>query len=82
LLTQREVRELLNNLNGTMWLVVGLLYGTGMRLLEGLRLRVKDIEFPRREIVVREGKGNKDRITVLPENLMRPLRDQLAKARH
>ena len=48
-----------------------------MRLLEALRLRVKDVEFARREIVVREGKGNKDRVTVLPENLMAPLQAQL-----
>lgn len=52
-----------------------------MRLLEGLRLRAKDVEFERREIIVREGKGNKDRITVLPENLILPLREQFAKAR-
>ena len=63
-LTGREVRELIANLNGTMWLAVSLLYGTGMRLLEGLRLRVKDVEFERREIIVREGKGNKDRVTI------------------
>ena len=80
-LTQREVKALLDHLNGTMWLVASLLYGTGMRLLEGLRLRVKDVEFERREIVIREGKGNKDRVTVLPENLIEPLRDQLTKAR-
>ena len=80
-LTSREVKSLLDQLNGTMWLVASLLYGTGMRLLEGLRLRVKDVEFERREIVVREGKGNKDRVTVLPENLMLPLRDQIARAK-
>jgi integron integrase len=80
-LTAREVRELLHNTEGTMWLVCSLLYGTGMRLLECLRLRVKDIEFERREIVVREGKGNKDRVTVLPENLIQPLRDQLARVK-
>ncbi len=80
-LTPREVRELLEQLNGTMWLVVSLLYGTGMRLLEGLRLRAKDVDFERREILVRQGKGDKDRVTVLPENLMLPLRDQLAKAK-
>jgi integron integrase len=80
-LTAREVRELLHNTEGTMWLVCSLLYGTGMRLLECLRLRVKDIEFDRREIVVREGKGNKDRVTVLPENLIQPLRDQLARVK-
>ena len=80
-LTQREVRDLLLQMNGTMWLVASLLYGTGMRLLECLRLRVKDIEFTRREIMVREGKGNKDRVTVLPENLLVPLQEQLQKAR-
>lgn len=80
-LTSREVRELLLQLNGTMGLVASLLYGTGMRLLEGLRLRVKDVEFERREIVVREGKGNKDRVTVLPENLIAPLRQQIEHAR-
>ena len=80
-LTQREVRDLLDALNGPMWLVVSLLYGAGMRLLECLRLRVKDIEFERREIVVREGKGNKDRMTVLPENLIVPLRAQFERAR-
>ena len=81
-LTPREVRELLLNLEGgTAGLVVALLYGTGMRLLEGLRLRVKDVEFERREIIVREGKGGKDRVTVLPENLIAPLRGQLELAR-
>jgi integrase len=80
-LTPREVRALFDELNGTMGLIVSLLYGTGMRLLEGLRLRVKDVEFERREILVRDGKGGKDRVTMLPENLMLPLQDQLARAR-
>jgi len=52
-----------------------------MRLLEGLRLRAKDVDFERRTIVVREGKGNKDRVTMLPEHLVLPLRDQWSKAR-
>lgn len=80
-LTQREARELLMQLNGTTWLLASLLYGTGMRLLEGLRLRVKDVEFERRELIVREGKGNKDRVTVLPENLVQPLQAQIERAR-
>lgn len=80
-LTPREVRLLLNELNGTMGLIASLLYGTGMRLLEGLRLRVKDIELERRELIVRDGKGGKDRVTVLPENLVLPLQAQLAEAR-
>lgn len=80
-LTSREVKALLDELDGTMWLVVALLYGTGMRLLEGLRLRAKDVDFERRAIVVREGKGSKDRVTMLPEHLVLPLRDQWVKAR-
>ncbi|MEO8279911.1 MAG: integron integrase [Ideonella sp.] len=79
-LTAHEVRDLLLALDGGMHLVASLLYGSGMRLLEGLRLRVKDLEFARREIIVRAGKGNKDRVTVLPENLIEPLRIQLARA--
>ena len=80
-LTPSEVRELLLHMEGTTGLIAQLLYGTGMRLMEALRLRVKDVEFSRREIIVREGKGNKDRVTVLPENLLIPLRAQLEKAR-
>ena len=83
-LTPTEVRSLLHELSGTMGLVAALLYGTGMRLLEGLRLRIKDVDFERRELIVRDGKGGKDRVTVLPENLILPLRQQMAqaKARH
>ncbi len=80
-LTPREVERLLHELSGSSWLVAALLYGTGMRLLEGLRLRVKDVEFTRRECVVRDGKGGKDRVTVLPENLIGPLQQQLASAK-
>jgi integron integrase len=80
-LTATEMRALLNAMSGTMGLVASLLYGTGMRLLEGLRLRVKDIEFERREIIVREGKGNKDRVTVLPEDLILPLQAHLKKVK-
>lgn len=80
-LTPTEVRELLLHMQGTTGLMAQLLYGTGMRVMEVLRLRVKDVEFARREIVVREGKGNKDRVTVLSENLMRPLQAQLDHAR-
>lgn len=80
-LTPSEVRQLLLHVDGTTGLIAQLLYGTGMRLMESLRLRVKDVEFGRREIVIREGKGNKDRVTVLPENLIAPLQAQLVKAR-
>jgi integron integrase len=80
-LTASEVRKLLEQMNGTVGLLCALLYGTGMRLMEGLRLRTKDVEFERREILVRHGKGGKDRMTVLPENLILPLKEQLSKAR-
>ncbi len=65
-LTPEEVRAVLERARGTAGLILRLLYGTGMRILECLRLRVKDVEFARREIVVRDGKGGKDRVTVLP----------------
>jgi site-specific recombinase XerD len=68
-LTPHEVRSLLGEMSGPAGLVAALLYGTGMRLMEGLALRVKDVEFTRRELIVRQGKGGKDRVTVLPENL-------------
>lgn len=80
-LTVSEVRRLLEEMTGVQGLIASLLYGTGMRLMEGLRLRVKDVEFERREIVVRDGKGGKDRITVLPENLILPLREHLGRRR-
>jgi integron integrase len=80
-LTVPEVRSILQQMNGSVGLVCALLYGTGMRLIEGLRLRVKDVEFSRREVLVRDGKGGKDRVTVLPENLIAPLQEQTAKAR-
>jgi integron integrase len=80
-LTPSEVRALLENMHGTMALMARLLYGTGMRLLECLRLRVKDVEFTRCEIVVREGKGNKDRVTVLPDNLVQPLQEHLQRVK-
>lgn len=80
-LTPHETRALLEELHGTMWLVTSLLYGSGLRLMEGLRLRVKDVEFERREILVREGKGNKDRVTVLPENVLLPLKAHLDRTK-
>ena len=76
-----EVRVLLDQMEGVMALVARLLYGTGMRLMEGLRLRVKDVDFERREIIVRDGKGGKDRVTMLPDCLVAPLRAHLDKVR-
>ncbi|MGH2405392.1 MAG: phage integrase N-terminal SAM-like domain-containing protein [bacterium] len=72
-LTRQEVRAVLDELNGTPRLVCTLLYGSGVRLLECLRLRVKDVDFPSQEIRVREGKGRKDRVTMLPSGVREPL---------
>ena len=80
-LTPGEVRILLDQMEGSMGLVAQVLYGTGVRLMEGLRLRVKDVEFERREITVRDGKGGKDRVTVLPDRLVAPLRAHLNRVR-
>jgi integron integrase len=80
-LTLEEVQRLRALAGDTSGLVLRLLYGTGMRILECARLRVKDVDFARREIVVREGKGNKDRVTMLPAALVAPLREHLARVR-
>jgi integron integrase len=80
-LTREEVRSLLTQMIGTPKLVATLLYGSGMRLLEALRLRIKDIDFPTRVIVVRDGKGRKDRRTMLPVVLSEPLRTHLEAVR-
>lgn len=69
-------------MSGDAALVARFLYGTGTRLLEALRLRVKDVDLERREIIVRDGKGGKDRITVLPDRLVEPLRLHLAARRN
>ena len=79
-MTRQEVRALLGELEGEMWLMASLMYGTGMRLMECLRLRVLDVHFVPREINVRNGKGAKDRVTMLPETLVAPLREQMRRA--
>ena len=76
-LTREETRLLLGTMSGTSRLVATLLYGTGMRLLEGLRIRVKDVDFALNQIMVRDGKGQKDRPTMLPVSLKAPLADHL-----
>ncbi len=80
-LTQDEVARVLAQLDGELGLLARLLYGTGMRLMEGLRLRIKDVDFDRHAIVVRQGKGNKDRVVMLPRSLAPALRTQLLAAR-
>jgi integron integrase len=80
-LTRQEVQAVLSQLQGTHWLIASLLYGTGMRIMECMRLRVKDVDFSRKEILVRDGKGFKDRVTMLPAALSNPLREHLQKVK-
>lgn len=80
-LTQDEVRRVLSHLKGVDHLLLSLLYGTGMRLLEGLRLRVKDVELDLGQINVRDGKGGKDRVTVLPTSLEAAIRAHLVEVK-
>lgn len=80
-MTPEETQRVLGEMSGTARLVAELMYGTGMRILEALRLRVKDVDFARRIIVVREGKGQKDRVALLPETLMPRLEEQLSHVR-
>lgn len=80
-LSMVEVRQALARMDGRPWLLASLLYGTGMRLRECLRLRIKDVDFARNEITIRDGKGGKDRRTVLPASLVEPLQRELERAR-
>jgi integrase len=76
-LTRHEVRAVLGQMSGIYGLMAALLYGTGMRLMECVRLRVKDVDFERGEIVVRDGKGAKDRVTLLPASVVEDLQAHL-----
>jgi integron integrase len=80
-LSPNEAHRVIALLSGTNKLIVQILYGSGLRLLECLRLRVKDLDFERRQIIVRNGKGNKDRATVLPNTLLQPLKNHLITVR-
>jgi len=80
-MTRAEVRRVIGALHGVPQLVCMLLYGTGMRLNEGLSVRVKDLDFDRREIIVRDGKGARDRVTMLPQSLIDPLSGHLRDVR-
>ena len=80
-LTVEQVTTVLHLMDGANGLLARLLYGTGMRIMEALRLRVRDLDFDYRQITVRAGKGNKDRVTVLPDALRAPLAAQLERAR-
>ncbi len=76
-----EVKAVLAQLTGDKWLMASLMYGAGLRLMECLQLRVKDIDLSRREITIRDGKGGKDRRTMLPQSLIKPLEEHLARVR-
>lgn len=80
-LSQNEVGQILLLMSGEHQLFAQLLYGTGLRITEGLQLRVKDIDFERRAIIVREGKGGKDRVVMLPDKLIPALKEQMARSR-
>ena len=79
--TRDEVKALLAQLQGTTWLMAMLTYGSGLRLLECLRLRVKDVDFHYKQLMVRDAKGQKDRVTMLPNSLIDSLRTHLARVR-
>lgn len=80
-LTRREVQTLLSGLRGDCWLIASLLYGSGLRLMEAVRLRFKDVDLGRKMLLVRDGKGAKDRVTLLPDSLLQPLTLQLRRVR-
>jgi integron integrase len=80
-LTREEVAAVIGSMSGTNALLARLLYGAGLRLMEGVRLRVKEVDFSRREILVRDGKGAKDRVTMLPAALVEPLKGQVELTR-
>ena len=79
--TRQEVKAVLNSLSGTKRIMANLLYGAGLRLMECIRLRVKDVDFSYNQIVVRDGKGKKDRVTMLPQNVKAPLQRHLNEAK-
>jgi integron integrase len=81
-LTKSEAARVISAMSGTAQLMAKLLYGSGLRVLECVRLRVKDIDFEQHCILVRDGKGEKDRVTILPESLAAPLREHLAHVKH
>lgn len=79
--TRSEVKGLLAQLDGTLWLMASLIYGSGMRLMECVRLRVKDLDFHYKQIIIRDAKGQKDRVTMLPESLIDSLRNHLVRVK-
>jgi len=80
-LTRQEVHTVITGLRGDYWLIASLLYGSGLRLMEAVRLRYKDVDLQRKMLLVRDGKGAKDRVTLLPDSLLQPLAIQLSRVR-
>lgn len=80
-LTKTEVQSVLQNVSGVPGLVISVLYGSGLRLNEGLSLRIKDLDFAQRQIVVRNAKGHESRVTMLPGSLVEPLQTHLRKVK-
>jgi integron integrase len=81
IMTRDEVKSVLDHLAGDKWLMASLLYGAGLRLMECLRLRIQDLDFQHGEVIVRDGKGGKDRRSMLPKALVQPLQEHLLKVK-
>jgi integrase len=79
--TPEEAMTVVNHLEGKYWMLGMLMYGAGLRLIESLRLRVKDLDFAYKKITVRDGKGEKDRVTMLPESVVEPLQKRLPEVK-
>jgi integron integrase len=80
-MTRAEVKAVLENLKDDKWIIAYLMYGSGLRLMECLRLRVQDVDFNQNQITVRDGKGDKDRVTMFPESVKKPLAEHLNKVK-
>ena len=80
-MTKAEVKAVLSNLTGDKWIIAYIMYGAGLRLMECLRLRVQDVDFNQNQITVRDGKGDKDRVTMFPESVKKPLAEHLSKVK-
>jgi integron integrase len=80
-LSKAEAKLVISKLTGVYQIIAQILYGSGLRIMEALRLRIKDIDFENRQIVVRDGKGGDDRVTMLPESVIQPLRDHLKQVK-
>ena len=80
--THEEIKKIFQHMTGTKWIIANLLYGSGLRILECLRLRIQDIDFGYKQITIRDAKGFQDRITMLPEIVIEPLKEHLKKVKN